>query len=352
MRLRGNDALHAADLGIVATLRTLRARRFARRHTAELMRCVPDGMVLERLEPTVTDVVVGRACAKDRTHRVIVKLARSSRGAESLRRAGERLAALGADQRLDGWGVTRPVILGSGDLDGFPFVVESALPGVTGARLLTRNTAWKPLASLALQAVEGLHRRTCAPVRVDAQLVGRWVDGPVQAIRPLVAGSRRREGAIRELDRELTARLIDTDATAGWIHGDFAPVNVLFDPAAGTVNGIIDWELADTPQLPALDRAMFVLAAHAVSERRELGAVVAAVAKGQASETLRLSLSEAALAGGGESLDARAVTLLCWLRHVALVLTQSERYARHPVWKRYNVYQVLDALADERARID
>jgi aminoglycoside phosphotransferase (APT) family kinase protein len=346
MKPRGNPALQvAAELGVVATLRALRARRFTQRHAADLTRCVPGGMVLDGIERSVTDVVVGRAHADDGSQRVIVKLARSSRGATSLRRASNGLAALRADARLDGWEVTRPEILDIGELDGLPYVVESALSGVTAARLLRQGAPWQPLAALAIETIEGLHRRSGAPVRVDSKLLGRWIDGPVEAIRPLVAGSRRREAAMRALDRELTTRLDGATATAGWIHGDYVPDNVLFDPKADRITGIIDWEMAETPDLPAIDRAMFLLAAHSQTQRREIGALVAAVAKGEASEALRRSLATAAHDGLEDLLDVRALALLCWLRHVAAVVTQSERYARHRMWKRYNVYQVLDALA-------
>jgi Phosphotransferase enzyme family len=345
MRLRNPALQVAADLGVVATLRALRARRFIHRHAAELSRCIPGGMVLERVELSVTDIVVGRAHARDGTQRVIVKLARSARGARSLRRAREGLAALRADPRLDGWEVARPEILDVGELDGLPFVVESALTGVTIASLLRRGADWQPLTTLAVTTIEGLHRRTGSPVRVDSQLLERWIDAPVQAIRPLLAGSPRREAAIREVDRELTGRLDGATTAAGWIHGDFVPGNVLFDPQTGAITGIIDWELADTPDLPVIDRAMFLLATHSQTTRRELGAVVAAVARGEADEALRRSLSEAASADHDGLLDTRTLALLCWLRHVSAVVTQSERYARHPVWKRYNVYHVLDAAA-------
>jgi aminoglycoside phosphotransferase (APT) family kinase protein len=276
---------------------------------------------------------------------VIVKLARSSQGARSLRRASDGLAALRADRRLDGWEVARPQILDIGELDGLPYVVESALSGVTVAHLLRQGAAWPPLAALAAETIDGLHRRSRMPVRVDSDLLGRWLDGPVEAIRPLLVGSRRREAAMHALDRELRTRLDGATAAAGWIHGDYVPDNVLFDPEAGRITGIVDWEMAETPDLPAIDRAMFLLAMHSQTTRRELGALVVAVAKGEASESLRQSLSDAAHDNREDLLDARTLALLCWLRHVAAVVTQSERYARHRMWKRYNVYQVLDALA-------
>lgn len=300
--------------------------------------------MLDGVEPSVTDVVVARVRATDGAHHAIVKLARSKQGARSLRTAAASLTALRADPRADGWEVSLPEILDVSELDGFPYVVESALSGVSAARVLRQGADWQPIAALATDAIEGLHRRTRARMRVDAQLLGRWIDRPADAIRPLVAG--RREAALRALEQEFRSRLDGAIVSAGWIHGDFVPENVLVDPDAGSITGIVDWELADRPNLPAIDRAMFLLAARSQTARAELGDVVAAVAKGEAGNALRSSL-DAALADLGDLLDARTLALFCWLRHVAAVVTQSGRYSRHPVWKRYNVYHVLDALARE-----
>jgi hypothetical protein len=102
--------------------------------------------------------------------------------------------------------------------------------------------------------------------------------------------------------------------------------------------------LACTPDLPAIDTTMFLLATHSQLERRELGHLVAAVAGGKASGPLPNAVADAAR-GPDELHDPRLLILLCWLRHVASLVTKSERYARHPVWKRYNVKHVLDRLA-------
>ncbi|MDQ6805253.1 MAG: hypothetical protein M3065_09880, partial [Actinomycetota bacterium] len=46
-----------------------------------------------------------------------------------------------------------------------------------------------------------------------------------------------------------------------------------------------------------------------------------------------------------DGVPARTLVMICWLTHIAANLTKSERYARNPVWKRRNVYRVLDSLA-------
>jgi O-antigen/teichoic acid export membrane protein/aminoglycoside phosphotransferase (APT) family kinase protein len=333
----------AADLGLVSALRTLRADRFRRRHAAELSRCVPAGKILTGIEPSVTDVVVGHARGRFGGDSVFVKLARTANGDESLRRASERLAALDADPRVCGWDVPRPRILASDTLDRHWFVVESALSGVTMAQLLAQGDPWEPLARQATAAIEGLHRRTAELVTVDSALLERWVYAPLHAVEPIVARSRRRTKVLRELSDELAAQLEHRQVIAGWIHGDFVPSNVLMD-RGGTVTGIVDWELAAPLDLPAIDRTMLLLATHMQIARRELGQVAAAVVTGRASGSLRAALAQAAAIDDSQPLDARALTILSWLRHAALLVTQSERYSHHVVWSRYNVFEVIDAL--------
>jgi aminoglycoside phosphotransferase (APT) family kinase protein len=335
----------AAALGVGSALRSTRARFVSRRSAADLSRCIPRGMVLGGLELTETGTVVSHAHARDGTDHVIVKLARDAEGATSLRRSANRLGALNADARVDEWEVPRPEILDAGELGGSPYVVESAITGEPIARLLDRRAAWQPLAALATQAIEGLHRRTATVLTVDAELLGRWVERPAQAVESLVADSPRRAAAIRQLAQELALRLDGRELAAGWVHGDFHPGNVLIDARAQRITGIIDWELAGTPELPAIDRAMFVLVTHMQTTHSQLGALVAAIAQREASTSLLGSLVNTTEAAVDDVLDPRSLALACWLRHVAALVMRSARYARYSAWKRQNVFQVLDALA-------
>jgi hypothetical protein len=196
-----------------------------------------------------------------------------------------------------------------------------------------------------MAAIQGLHHRTAEIVTVDSELLERWIDRPARAVHTVVAGSVARTAALQGLTCELSAWLEGQRLPAGWIHGDFVPGNVLIDPHdRGRVTGIIDWELAATPDLPAVDTTMFLLATYSQLERRELGHFVVEAAGGSGSGLLPGAVADAAR-GLNECPDPRLLILLCWLRHVAAALTKTERYARHPVWKRYNLYRVLDALA-------
>ncbi len=325
-----------------AALRSLRQHQIRRRNAPALARCVPRGMALGVIERTESDVVVAHAHARDGSEAAIVKLARTAAGGRSLRRAADQLAALHADPRVDGWEVHYPEILDVGELDGLTYTVESSLAGEPIARALDRGAAWQPLAALATAAIDGLHRRTSTVLSVNAELLDCWIDTPLSAVEPLVADNPRRAAALRELGRDLTGQLEGDEVTAAWVHGDFGPGNVLVDVEAREITGIVDWELAGTPDLPMIDRAMFLLATHMQTTGRQLGALVAGIATGEGSAPLQASLMQT---DADDPLDACSVVLLCWLRHIGSLVTRTENYARNSAWKRHNVNQVLDVLA-------
>ncbi|HWE10032.1 MAG TPA: phosphotransferase [Solirubrobacteraceae bacterium] len=340
----GTSAL-AGRLGVVAALRRARARRFRRRNSGALAHCLPEGLALTKVEATVNDVAVGCARPADGTDEVIVKLALSDPAGASLRRAAAMLSALGNDARAGAWEVARPQVLAGGlSPSGRSYLLESRLSGVPISRRMAEGAPFEPLANAAIAAIAGLHERTAEMITVDSELLDRWIDRPARAVGTVVARSASRTEALDKLTRELRVWLAGRRLSAGWVHGDFVPENVLIDPQrAGRVTGIIDWELATICDLGAVDTTMFLLAAHSQLERRELGRVVAAVAGGQHSGTLPAAVAEVAR-GLPAPQDPRLLVLLCWLRHAASLITKSERYAHHPVWKRYNVNQVLDTL--------
>jgi O-antigen/teichoic acid export membrane protein len=337
----------AARLGLVTVLRALRAHNRRRRNGRALTRCLPHGLVLTNTCRTVNDVAVGRARMVGGTSEVIIKLALSPSAAAGLQRETRVLNLLKNDPRLESWGVARPEIRALGQLGQRCYIVESCLRGVTAGQRLAEGADRGRVVTAALSAIEGLHAHTERIVTVDEALLGCWVDGPARAVEGAVAGSVARTEALQRVTSELRGWLERRTIPAGWVHGDFVPENVLIDPREDSrVTGVIDWESATTPDLPVIDAAMFVLAAHCQLEGRELGDVVGAVVRGTAGSFLLDALAEAARALD-EPPDPRKVALLCWLRHLAFAIQKGNRYARNRVWKRSNIDRVLDTLVHE-----
>jgi aminoglycoside phosphotransferase (APT) family kinase protein len=148
------------------------------------------------------------------------------------------------------------------------------------------------------------------------------------------------------MDAELRDALAGRRVAVSWVHGDFVPGNILVDPVARRVTGIVDWELARPADLPLVDVATVLLAARMQMSRDELGRVVCDfLAGGRWSAEEERLLDEAGAGLPGEPIDARALVLLCWLRHVSGNLAKASGYARHERWVRGNVAPVAEAVA-------
>jgi aminoglycoside phosphotransferase (APT) family kinase protein len=305
--------------------------------------CMPGapraGWKNDRVHFTGTLVVVAVVAHRATDRRLVVKFPRTPQAAAVLRRQADVLAALHADRRLQGWSPSPPRILGSGDLDGYPYWVEDALPGyqVTASRL--RRTRRTTLLDAAVRVIEELHNRTTEPRLADRTVVEGWVDRPIRRLENFAVTRPRPERLLNALDRirtELTASLGERVFRSSWIHGDFWPGNLLASNMA--VTGVVDWDRADLGQLPLHDLLHLHVMSRRMTTHEELGGIVV--------HALRRGLHDAVgipagrITGWLDGLSERPAVLLYWLRHVSLFI-DSEGHGDNPRWLRGNVEHVL-----------
>jgi aminoglycoside phosphotransferase (APT) family kinase protein len=222
------------------------------------------------------------------------------------------------------------------------------LPGVEASHLLADPTACQRLQATAARVIGGLHQRTATPVVADEERLQRWIHDPIAVIRRLKRTNANSAGAEPALDRlavELQSALAGRTLAVSWVHGDFAPGNILVTPDGATVTGIVDWELAAPDGLPQLDLVQLWLSTRMVVHQRELGDVVQELLDGADWLPHERALLEAAQSAlPGEALRKRELVLLCWLRHITANLTKSTRYAGHWLWRSKNIEAVLRYL--------
>jgi Ser/Thr protein kinase RdoA (MazF antagonist) len=286
----------------------------------------------ERTLTTVSGTAVLLVRTADRMTGVL-KIAATGSGAASLRREHAVLCHLAAQQDLAGWRDLLPVPLHWGDAGGSTFLLTSRLPGRDGRRLRRRGTA--RLTAAAAAAIAPLHTHDAMVTEVDGALLDRWLEEPMAWLATVGRPARavgRVAGTVREGLAGRWMRL-------GWTHGDFHAGNVLTGPG-GQIAGIVDWDQAREGDLVATDIASWILAIPGTGRRRELGARVAARLGADRCWTPAESRL-LGLADDGDLAAGRALLLLTWLRHVAGNLAKSDRYARSPLWPRYNVRPVL-----------
>jgi aminoglycoside phosphotransferase (APT) family kinase protein len=276
------------------------------------------GWVLQAAHLSGTQVAVLMVGPPGEPPAAVVKMPATPDGVASQRREAEALAALRAEPSLGALAELIPGRLAEGELGGVAYTVEQAVPGVEG-RVLVGDPSLKDQVVAAATGVIGrIHQATSASVIVDDELLERWIGSRVRSLAPATRNTPALERLEQLLRRAWEGRTVDV----AWVHGDYWPANVIFDPALA-VTGIIDWEWAAPRELPAHDLLYLAIHMRMRSEGREFGPVV-----------------QSLLAGDAD----RETLLLVWLRHVAYNLTQSPGDARNWIWTSRNVDTVLRSL--------
>ena len=197
----------------------------------------------------------------------------------------------------------------------------------------------------ATATITQLHRRTATSIVADTSVRKRWIDEPLGLVRRLNAtrpAATRYDEALDRLAAELHHALAGRELAVSWIHGDFVPGNILVTPDGSMLTGIVDWELAARNELPLLDLIQLFLASRMLVQRRELGDIMRGLLHGDEwTQHERALIDAAQTALPGETVDMRAMRLLCWLRHIGANLTKSTRYGRHSLWISKNIDGVL-----------
>jgi aminoglycoside phosphotransferase (APT) family kinase protein len=154
---------------------------------------------------------------------------------------------------------------------------------------------------------------------------------------------KRRLVGLRE---RLHAGLLGREVQAGWIHGDFWLGNIRVAPDTGRATGIIDWDCAGSPELPAHDLVHLALYGQSLERGVSLGSMVAEVVEkgtwpAECEELIRHSRWS-----WGDRISDSDVALLYWLRYVSAMIDQQRDYVHHSVlvWQYRNVLRVLRAL--------
>ena len=347
-------------LRLLAVPRRLWWRWIHRRHVANARKLVPD--ILPTISPptstsppaswnvqclvrTVSDVTVITLGPAGRPPTAVLKLPQTDYAVTSLRRQSMVLADLHADPRLGEWRALLPKLLAEDEIAGQPYVVEHMLPGLEARTVLSSPAVRMRMQVAAAATIGELHRRTAASVVVDAEMLERWIDEPLLLIRRLNTSRPRpasNDNVIDRLANELHRALAGRTLSVSWVHGDFAPGNILVTPDGAMLTGIVDWDLAAPGDLPQFDLLQLLLSTRTLVQRRELGDIIRELLDGARwtpHERALLDASQSALPG--DDVGIRAMVLLCWLRHVAANLTKSTRYVGHWLWMTKNVEGVL-----------
>lgn len=282
---------------------------------------------------------------------LMVKVARAEAGQASLVRAAEAQRAIAGIDALGAWRGRLPTVVSDGQAGAWRFVVETALTGRPFVLPAPGDAGWSASLDGALDAIDGLHRRTASTAAADPALADRrtrWVDRRLAAVASLGPAIAKRDAdtgrtlasGLERVAMGLRESVDAGDVSAGWIHGDYWSANLLVDEA-GAVSGIVDWDSAEPDELAAQDAFHLILYARKLRRREGLGAVVADLLGGGTFEANELAALEGACPPG---FGVRTMALLYWLRFVETNLRRQPALATTDRWLASNVGAVAPWL--------
>jgi serine/threonine protein kinase len=273
----------------------------------------------------------------------LLKLSGSPSSLRSLAHHMEVVQEIHALPELDGWDRMIPKVIAHGTLGEQIYVIETMLPGIPAVDALERSTSASELMSILAQTIKPLHHQTSQTRIIDTELFDEWVHSPVGLIKGMMP--KHSPELIHSMDRlenELGEALLGKSMQVSWIHGDYAPENILVDQITHQVTGIVDWELSRRNALSQIDHVWLMMAAQLRLQREELGTLVVKLLhndKGQV--TLHTELNELCTIPNGDSITLRTLILLTWLHHISSNLRKAERYRESWFWLSRNVEGVL-----------
>jgi len=297
---------------------------------------------------TSSDLTILTAGPPNGPFRALIKIAETRSAADMLDWQRRTLLTLREDERLGDWRSLLPHVLAAGEADGTAYLVEERIAGTDLQFALARPGDHSPALRGAGEAISRLHRATASDATIGPEILDRWVRRPIAALAAGVGRSsatRTSQAALARLAEDLCTTLEGLVVTISWVHGDYSPGNILTGPD-GRVSGIIDWEFAHPQDLPALDVVTLLLTARMCVRRQELGQIVCDILDGPRWSDAEASLVGAAYGMGVEgAITTETVVLLCWLRHVARMISRHRRYVDRALWIHGNVDSVLESLA-------
>lgn len=299
----------------------------------------------------LTDVSVFLLGPREGQTEAVLKCATSAEGSATLERNARALHALSNDPRLAPHATLLPHLLLKDRRGDWLFTVETAVPGRDGrAALHPRKTMAPALAGVAAFMAD-LHHQTATRRRLDEAWAQDWIDQPIAT---LAAGAPRDSAALAHLQSDLRTLFLGREMDLGLGHGDLWPGNLFFSNDAPDsppkLSGLIDWDTYRDDAPAALDTFQLCLALRMAQSGEELGPVLRGLLlQGRWGADERAIFTAAAQgrdnAMGDDPALWRGLLLLTWLRHVAMVIGQSEKAATNRFWWRMNVDLVLGTLA-------
>ncbi len=304
--------------------------------------------MVRRIVHTETNKTVAFIETKGGPSLIVIKLPDSAKDTESQRRQRDTLQFLQNDNRLGQWRKLLPTIVAEGSSNGQSFFAEQAIEGKPLRRFYRNPKEYERVVDIAAREISYLHQKTANCVVVNSQILRNWIYRPVDEVLHFdarITSNNYYQDAIDHLVLNLEASLAGKEVCSSWIHGDYAPSNILLNASGSKVIGIVDWDQAHPDDLPLLDLMHLFISVRMDMTQQEMGHVVSNLLKTSGWTNTELNLLRNAQASlPGDSIDAQALLLLGWLHHITANIKKTSRFDHNYRWISENILAVLKVL--------
>lgn len=209
--------------------------------------------VLKRLKLTAAGSAVAfLASDNEEEPSVVVKLPVAERAYHLIRREAEALRNVASASAAKSY---IPRLLGTGEFEGHPYLIEAYIQGVDGETLCRRQLGHNAICDAILGFVSELQGSRDRQAEWTSAMVAQWVGWYEQgAPLPEHASVTAAERAAFEL---LSSRMAGRLAAYTVSHGDLHLGNVIFAEASAAVVGVVDWAHGNDLALP-IDDCLFL----------------------------------------------------------------------------------------------
>jgi len=306
-----------------------------------------ENLVVRQVFNTLSDMAVAALGQNGSTPELILYLSQSKLAEERMKNQLRVLASLDSDERVSEWRQILPKFKKQGKVGGAQYWIFEYIQGIQADEAMKNHLMQDDVLRIAGEAIMVLHRETASHVKVNNRILNSWINDPIRIIRnsKLPYYSRRSMEALDRLQKELRRSLGNRDLVLSWIHGDYWPQNILVAPDGSRVTGIVDWDQAQSTDLPYLDLANLFLSTRRLNETHEMGEIIVEVLSQNCWRHMEQQIwEEGSKLLGRFAPGIRETILLFWLRHVSSNLTKSKSYLSNPIWALKNFVPVIKAL--------
>jgi aminoglycoside phosphotransferase (APT) family kinase protein/protein-L-isoaspartate O-methyltransferase len=254
--------------------------------------------------------------------RIVVRVPLSMEAQAQHQRNYQNLRML-SSRAFNGFSTPRPIAYG--EINGYSYSVETAVPGGNiSPRQLRNDQNYRKILAAATTAILSLHLQTRRHRTLSADDFTRLVERPL-SLASTVLNDQTGAQYLPRIEAAIRSGLQGAAIPLVFMHGDYTVDNVRL--LNGAVSGVFDWDLGSPGGLPLLDLLYLIVSSELT---RQHGNIAQAFARKcvllNLDDSERTQVRRYCSALGIASDLVRPLALLTWIYHVGVRTLNPEPY--------------------------